>query len=120
MPAPDHHNHSLAPGPNSGVRLIAANWYSHNSHDFIDAKRYYFILEPPYPQPPQVDLDATRAKLDAKQGNEEYSEKWLQSPPVGVGGTWRCSFERKLSERAFHDGGHHLINRGRADPRAAP
>lgn len=36
------------------------------SGEFTDAKRFYFILEPPRPPEPEPDLDALRAERDAR------------------------------------------------------
>lgn len=37
------------------------------SGEFTDAKRFYFILEPPLPPPPEPDMDAIRAEREEKQ-----------------------------------------------------
>src|SRR6185503_3786969 len=35
---------------------------SHHSGEFTDAKRFFFILEPPLPAEPMLDMDAIRAE----------------------------------------------------------
>jgi hypothetical protein len=47
------------------------DYYDRNSSlysgEITDAKRFYFLLEPPHPQQPEPDQDAIRAALRAKQ-----------------------------------------------------
>ena len=49
----------------------AVSFYDRNtsiySGEFTDAKRFYFILEPPHPPPPEPDMNAIRAGIEAKQ-----------------------------------------------------
>jgi hypothetical protein len=46
------------------------SFYERNSSiysgEFTDAKRFYFILEPPNPPPPEPDMDAIRKSLEPK------------------------------------------------------
>lgn len=46
------------------------SFYERNSSiysgEFTDAKRFYFILEPPNPPPPEPDMDAIRKALESK------------------------------------------------------
>lgn len=46
------------------------NFYERNSSiysgEFTDAKRFYFVLEPPNPPPPEPDMDAIRKALEPK------------------------------------------------------
>ena len=47
------------------------SFYERNSSlysgEFTDAKRFYFVLEPPLPPPPEPDMDAIRAAIEARQ-----------------------------------------------------
>lgn len=49
------------------------------SGEFTDAKRYYFILEPPNPPSSYPDMDAVR---DAAAGPPSELSIWLSDPPA--------------------------------------
>ncbi|MBK8978317.1 MAG: hypothetical protein IPM29_20635 [Planctomycetes bacterium] len=40
---------------------------SSHAGEFADAQRHFFVLEPPRPSPPEPDMDAIRAALEARQ-----------------------------------------------------
>jgi hypothetical protein len=40
---------------------------SHHSGEFTDAKRFFFILDPPLPPEPEPDMDVIRAEMQARQ-----------------------------------------------------
>ncbi len=40
---------------------------STQSGEFFDADRFFFVLEPPIPPPPEADMDAIRAELKARE-----------------------------------------------------
>lgn len=48
-----------------GLDFYARNSSSY-SGEFTDAKRFFFILEPPLPPPPEPDMNAIRAALEAR------------------------------------------------------
>lgn len=49
-----------------GVSFYDRNSSSY-SGEFTDAKRFYFVLEPPRPPEPEPDMDAIRAEMEARQ-----------------------------------------------------
>ncbi len=49
----------------SGLDFYDRNSSSY-SGEFTDAKRFYFVIEPPNPPPPEPDMDAIRAEMAAK------------------------------------------------------
>ena len=51
-----------------GIDFYDRNNSSH-SGEFTDSKRFHFVLEPPNPPPPEVDMDAIREALNASQDN---------------------------------------------------
>ena len=50
---------------------FGVDFYDRNSSsysgEFTDAKRFYFVLEPPHPPEPAPDMDAIRAMIEARQ-----------------------------------------------------
>ena len=50
---------------------LGVDFYDRNSSsysgEFTDAKRFYFVLEPPHPPEPAPDMDAIRAMIEARQ-----------------------------------------------------
>jgi hypothetical protein len=50
------------------------------SGEFTDAKRFYFILEPPHPPEPEPDMNAIRAAIEAKQRASDARLYAEQSP----------------------------------------
>lgn len=74
------------------------NFYDRNSSsysgEFTDAKRFYFVLEPPRPPEPPPDMNAIRAQLEAKQrasdaalyeaqrtGKQKKSKRYVEAVP---------------------------------------
>jgi hypothetical protein len=51
------------------------------SGEFTDAKRFYFVLEPPRPPPPEPDMNAIRAEIQARQSGGA-----AESAPASRGG----------------------------------
>jgi hypothetical protein len=49
------------------------------SGEFTDAKRFYFVLEPPNPPPPEPDMDAIRAAAQGKES--DLSHLAQRTPP---------------------------------------
>jgi hypothetical protein len=53
------------------------------SGEFTDAKRFYFILEPPHPPQPEPDMNAIRAEREARQRAADaklYEEQRTRKP----------------------------------------
>lgn len=48
---------------------------------FTDAKRFYFVLEPPNPPPPEVDMDAIRKELEVSPLSPQTDIKEKKSTP---------------------------------------
>lgn len=53
-------------GSGDGLDFYERN-YPGYSGEFTDAKRHFFVLEPPLPPPPPPDMDALRAQREARQ-----------------------------------------------------
>jgi hypothetical protein len=49
-----------------GIEFVDRNMPGH-AGEFSDPERFHFILEPPAPPPPEPDMNAVRAALEAKQ-----------------------------------------------------
>ena len=49
-----------------GVKFYERNSSSY-SGEFTDDQRFYFVLEPPHPPPPEPDMNAIRAAMEARQ-----------------------------------------------------
>jgi len=43
-----------------------------SSNEFTDAQRCYFVIEPPNPPPPLLDMDSIRAAHEPKPGGEPF------------------------------------------------
>ncbi len=65
----------------SGSGLV---FYERNSSvysgEFTDAKRFFFVLEPPNPPPPEADMDAIRKALEPKPDSMAHQlQRWSAS-----------------------------------------
>lgn len=71
----------------NGIDFYDRNSSSY-SGEFTDKKRFYFILEPPHPPPPEVDMDAIREGLRSNQDNMPgfAEERTVRAPHEVVGG----------------------------------
>ncbi|MCL4205573.1 MAG: hypothetical protein KJ000_24090 [Pirellulaceae bacterium] len=58
---------STRPRASSGELQFFERNRSDYSGEFTDAKRYFFVLEPPLPPPTEPDMDAIRAEREARQ-----------------------------------------------------
>lgn len=73
------------------------------SGEFADARRLYFVVEPPHPPPPEPDMDAIRAELRARHGvPEEHPPPTPPSPPGGSADRFARSME--IDYEKWHDG----------------
>lgn len=65
-----------------GLDFYERNSSSH-SGEFTDAKRFFFVLEPPNPPPPEPDMDAIRKSLEPKPS--PIAQHAQRDAPVFVG-----------------------------------
>ncbi len=70
---------------------------SQYSGEFTDAKRFFWILEPPLPPPPEPDMDAIRAAMD-RAARESAARPALESVPVQPRDTPKASPHSALVE----------------------
>ncbi len=66
------------------------SFYERNSSiysgEFTDAKRFYFLIEPPNPPPPEPDMDAIRKALEpAADGMAHRTRPRTREPDAGLG-----------------------------------
>ncbi len=61
----------------NGIRFFDRN-SSKYSGEFVDADRFYFVLEPPHPPQPEPDMDAIRRELEEKEraANADFHTRW--------------------------------------------
>ena len=70
------------------------------SGEFTDARRFYFVVEPPNPPPPEPDRNAIRAEIRARQGVPEPPPP---PPPLGSAVN-RFARSMEIDYEKWHDG----------------
>ncbi len=88
---------STRPRKTAGTVTFYDRNSSSYSGEFTDAKRFYFVLEPPHPPEPPPDMDAIRAALEAKQrasdaalyeaqrtGKQRKSKRYVEAEPSPI------------------------------------
>ncbi len=99
------------------------NFYDRNSSsysgEFTDAKRFYFVLEPPRPPEPPPNMDAIRAEIEARQraadaerfemfrtGIEEKPKPYVRAVPSPIVGTALDRFRESMvgTYERWHEG----------------
>jgi hypothetical protein len=81
------------------------------SGEFTDARRFYFLLEPPHPPPPEADMDAIRAAAQSPRpagvlARGGPAPQVGESPPSSAVATPLQRFERSMiiDYEKWHDG----------------
>ena len=70
------------------------------SGEFTDARRFYFVVEPPNPPPPEPDMDAIRAEIRARQSVPEPAP----APPSSGSAADRYARSMEIDYEKWHDG----------------
>ena len=73
------------------------------SGEFTDARRFYFVLEPPDPPPAPPDMDAIRAAIRARQGVPDPPPPPPPPPPAGSAAD-RFARSMEIDYEKWHDG----------------